>query len=108
MITSTLGRLFAFSPSGIDGREPCEAVRKMIEKYGDDRMILSYQTAVYNRRGAFSPSAGKEELRMAEEFREKARYFEPHYPMTSRVFYGLYETYKRESDREREDAENGW
>ena len=38
----------------------------------------------------------------------KARYFEPHYPMTSRVFYGLYETYKRESDREREDAENGW
>ena len=108
LFTSTLGRLFAFSPSGIDGREPCEAVRKMIEKYGDDRMILSYQTAVYNRRGAFSPSAGKEELRMAEEFREKARYFEPHYPMTSRVFYGLYETYKRESDREREDAENGW
>jgi hypothetical protein len=108
LFTSTLGRLFAFSPTGIDGHEPCEAVRKMIEKYGDDRMIRSYQTTVYNRRGVFSPSAGKEELRIAEEFRENARHLEPHYPMTAKVFFGLYETYKRESDREREDAENGW
>lgn len=108
LFTVTLGRLFSFSPIGIDEHEPCEAVCKMIEKYGDDKMISRYQTAVYNRRGMFSSSAGKEELKMAEEFKANAQYLEPHYPMTAKIFYGLYETYKRESDRERVDAENGW
>lgn len=108
LFTTTLGRLFSFSPVGTDGHEPCEAVRKAIEKYGDDKMISRYRTAVYNRRGVFSPSAGKEELRMAEEFKANAQYLEPRYPMTAKIFYGLYETYKRESDRERMDAENGW
>ena len=108
LFTATLGRLFSFSPIGADGHEPCEAVRKAIEKYGDDKMISRYQTAVYNRRGVFSPTAGKEELRMAEEFKANAQHLEPRYPMTAKIFYGLYETYKRESDRERVDAENGW
>ena len=108
LFTSTLGRLFSFSPMGDDGHEPCEVVRKMIEKYGDDKMINSYQIAVYNRRGVFSPSAGKEELRMAEEFKANAEYLEPRYPKTSKIFYGLFENYKRESERERMDAVNGW
>lgn len=108
LFTSTLGRLLSFSPSGVDGHEPCEAVRKMIEKYGDDKMINSYQVAVYNRRGVFTLSAGKDELRMAEDFRENARYLEPCYPMTAKIFHGLFETYKSEADRERMDAENGW
>ena len=108
LFTVTLGRLFSFSPLGADGHEPCETVRKMIEKYGDDMLNRRYQTAVYNRRGVFSPSAGKEELRMAEKFRENAQYLEPYYPKTAKIFYGLYETYKKESERERMDAENGW
>lgn len=108
LFTATLGRLFSFSPIGSDGREPCEAVRKMIEKYGDDKMTSRYQTAVYNRRGVFSPSAGRSELKMAEEFKSTGQYLEPDYPKTAQIFFGLYETYKRESDRERMDAENGW
>ena len=64
-----LGRLFSFSPIGKDGYEPCEAVRVLIEDYFDDRMLRSYESAVYNRRGVYSPSAGKEELRIAEAFR---------------------------------------
>ena len=108
LFTVTLGRLFSFSPLGTDGHEPCEAVRKMIEKYGDDKMSSQYRTAVYNRRGVFSPSAGKAELKMAEEFKENAQYLEPYYPKTAKIFYGLYEIYKKESERERVDAENGW
>jgi len=80
----------------------------MIEKYGDDKMISCYQAAVFNRRGVFSPSAGKEELRIAERFRANAQYLEPLYPLTAKIFYGLYETYRRESDRERMEAENSW
>ena len=108
LFTATLGRLFSYSPLGTDGHEPCEAVRNMIEKYGDDKMISRYHSAVYNRRGVFSPSAGREELRMAENFKANAQYLEPHYPKTAKIFYGLYETYKNESDRQRMDAENGW
>lgn len=104
---TTLGRLFSFSPIGVDGYEPCEAVRKMIEKYGDERMISSYQVEVYNRRGAFWASAGREELRLAEDFKMKAEYLEPHFPKTAKIFFGLYESYKRDSERERINAENG-
>ena len=108
LFTSALGRLFSFSPEGSDGHEPCEAVRVMIEKYGDDKMISRYQTCVYNRRGVFSPSAGKEELEMANAFKANAAFLEPNYPKTAKIFYGLADTYRREAERERRDAENGW
>lgn len=104
---SLLGRLFSFSPIGKDGHEPCEAVRILIEDYSDDRMLRSYESAVYNRRGIYSPSAGKEEMRIAEAFRTNAEYLIPKYPKTAKIFYSLYDRYKRESERERMDAENG-
>ena len=108
LFTITLGRLFSFSPLGDDGHEPCYAVRKMIEKYGDENMINSYQIAVFNRRGVFSPSAGKEEMSMAEEFKNNAEYLESLYPKTANIFYKLFESYNHESKRERMDAEIGW
>ena len=108
LFTLTLGRVFSFSPLGDDGHEPCYAVRKMIEKYGDDNMINSYQIAVFNRRGVFSPSAGKEEIMIAEEFKNNAEYLESLYPKTAKIFYKLFESYNRESEQERIYAENGW
>lgn len=107
LFTSTLGRLFSFSPLGEDGHEPCEAVRTMIEKYGDDKMLHSYQTAVFNRRGIFSPCAGKAELKIAENFRDNAEFLESEYPKTAEIFYGLFNQYKFEAKRQRVDAENG-
>lgn len=83
---SMLGRLFSFSPIGMDGYELCEAVRVLIEDYFDDRMLRSYESAVYNRRGLYSPSAGKEELRIAEAFRTNAEYLTLKYPKTAEIF----------------------
>ncbi|MBS5595266.1 MAG: hypothetical protein KHX08_07665, partial [Clostridiales bacterium] len=77
-------------------------------KYGDDKMINSYQIAVSSRRGLSSPSAGKEELKIANEFKKNAEYLESLYPKTATIFYNLFEHYKRESKIERLDAENGW
>lgn len=105
---SILGRLFSFSPIGADGHEPCEAVRKMIEKYGDDKLARNYEISVYYRRCVHNVTAGKDELRIAEEFRKNAEYLAPHYPSTARIYYSLFDTYKRESERERQMAENGW
>lgn len=108
LFSSMMGRLFSFSPIGKDGHEPCEAVRVLIEDYCDDRMRSSYETCVYNRRGVYSPSAGKEEMRMAEAFKDNAEYLNPRYPETAKIFYSLHDRYKRESERERMEAENGW
>lgn len=105
---SMMGRLFSYSPKGKDGHEPCEAVRTLIEKYFDDRMLNSYEASVYNQRGVYSPSAGKEEMRMAEAFRANAEYLNPVYPKTAKIFYSLHDRYKREAERERQEAENGW
>ena len=44
---------------------------------------------------------------MAGDFKTAAEFLEPDYPKTAKIFFGLYETYKRESERERKDAENG-
>ena len=64
--------------------------------------------AVINRRGVYTPSAGKVEFQMAKKFKENAQILEPHYPKTAKIFNKLYEEYMNESDRERLDAENGW
>ena len=71
-------------------------------------MINSYRISVYNRRGIYSPSAGRMELKMAEAFKANSQYLAPEYPKTAKIFWGLYDMYKEESDRERLDAENGW
>lgn len=107
LFTSTLGRLFSFSPLGDDGHEPCESVRKMIEKYGDDKMLNRYQIEVFNRRGIFSPCAGKEELKIAENFRSNAEFLESSYPKTAQIFYELSNRYEFEAKKQRVDAENG-
>ena len=49
--------MFSFSSNSDYGHEPCNAVRKMIEKYCDEQMISSYQVVVYNPCGVFSPKA---------------------------------------------------
>lgn len=107
LFTGILGRLFSYSPIDEDGHEPCVAVRKMIEKYGDDKLKNKYIYAVFDRRGVYSPSAGREETRMSEAFRENGRFLEAKYPKTASIFTGLADLYQREAIREREEAENG-
>ena len=106
LFTATLGRLFAFSPLGDDGYEPCETVRDMIEKYGDTKMASRYHITVLTKRGVFSPSAGEEEKRIAEDFKEIADYLEPNYPKTADIYKNLYKEYMILSEQERIEAEN--
>ncbi len=105
--TSILGRLFSFSPEGRDGYKPCEAVRNVIEEYADEKLIDSYESSVINERGIYSPSAGKEEKRMAEEFQEDYEYLKDNYPGTAKIYKKLSSFYMSDSERERLAAENG-
>ena len=102
-----LGRLWSFSPAGEDNYYPCEAVRTAIENYADDSMISEYKVALFNQRGVFSPSAGREEKAIAERYKNAADFFKLRYPKTAEIFYGMYRRYMAEAEEERSRAENG-
>lgn len=103
-----VGRLFTFAPVGDDGHRPCEAVRKMIEKYADQSMQREYAITIFNRRGVHSPTAGNAEKKIAQRFEDNADYLAlKGYPKTAEIYYSLARTYNSESTREREEAENG-
>lgn len=102
-----LGRLWAYSPVGKDKLYPCEAVRASIEKYADENMISEYKIAMFNQRGVFSFSAGREEKVIAERYKNTADHFKIKYPKTAEIFYGMYRQYIAEAEEERIMAENG-
>lgn len=104
LFTLALGRLFSFSPVGTDGHEPCESVRNMIEKYGDDEMNNSYITEVCNRRGVYNLTAGEDEFKIANAFKENGEYLESEHPETAKIYFGLYNIYMQDSERERRAA----
>lgn len=108
LFTFTLGRLFSYSPVGKDNYYPCEAVREMIEKYGDDSLKSNYSVETYNNQGALGVSAGKEGLRIAEKYKQTAEYFESRYPKVAEIYDDLSESYGEDAQRERLDAENGY
>lgn len=106
LFTLALGRLFSFSPVGTDGHEPCESVRNMIEKYGDDEMNNSYITEVCNRRGVYNLTAGEDEFKIANALKENGEYLESEYSETAKMYFDLYNIYMHDSERERRAAEN--
>ncbi|MCI8661647.1 MAG: hypothetical protein HFG54_15630 [Lachnospiraceae bacterium] len=103
-----MGRLFAFSPKGKDGHEPCEAVRCMIERDADDSLMREYKVTVFNKRGGFTPNAGKSERRIAEKYRDNADFLSMKYPKTAEIYYSLAKEYEIYSKNERVEAENGY
>ena len=102
-----LGRLWAYSPVGKDNLYPCEAVREIIEKYDDESMVSEYKVSMFNERGIFSPSAGREERAIAERYKNTADCFKFRYPKTAEIFYSMYRRYIVEAEEERTRSENG-
>lgn len=106
LLGSLLGRVLAYSPIDKDGYPPCQAVRKVIEHYGDESLIRSYVTSIYNQRGVFTPTAGKEERRMAENYNKIAEHMKKEgYSKTASIYYQLHKQYIYEATSSREEAE---
>lgn len=102
-----LGRLLSYSPIGEDNFYPCESVRRIIEEYADESMIQEYECEVFNKRGIFTPSAGRAEKEMATNFKSTADYLCVKYPKTAEIYFRLYRRYMSDSEMERLMAENG-
>ena len=103
-----LGRLFAMSPKGEDGSFPCEAVRIVFEEYADSAMVSEFECTVYNSRGVFWDTEGREEKKIAKTYRETADNYSCVYPRLADAFYSLAEQYEAMAKEERIEAENRW
>ena len=102
-----LGRLFAYAPVGEDGYYPCEEVREIIEKVADKSLLEEYECELFNKRGLFTPTAGREERDMANDYLKTADCLCTLYPKTAEIFYAMYRRYTHDSEWERKRAENG-
>lgn len=106
LIGSILGKLFAYSPVGSDGYYPHESVRKIIEELDYSNLASSYVSSECNKRGIYSPDAGKTEKEMALKYKEIQEALEINYPKTAEIYYKLYSNYIYESEAERRNAED--
>ena len=102
-----LGRLFAHSPSGMDGLFPCEAVRKFIEDLDSPELESSYLGEVINMRGIYSFSAGLNEKKLSIGYKDNANGLRVEWPCTARMYDRIAEYYLEDSKAEREIAEHG-
>lgn len=101
-----LGRLFACSPIGDDSYMPCEAIRKVIEEMNDQFLEEEYMIAEINKRGVYSPNAGKEEMEMSYHYKDNANKIRAKYPRTATIYDAISDNYKIQASQERESAEN--
>lgn len=101
-----LGRLFANSPMGNDGYYPHEAIRKAIEEFEyDEELVSSYCTEVFNSRGIFTPTAGKEEKEISLIYQRNANHIRTGFPRTAAIYDRLALIYSDMAQRERAHAE---
>ena len=63
---------------------------------------------MFNKRGIFSPSAGRAEKDIAEDYKDNADFLSIKYPKTADVFFKMSQRYVYDSDLERRRAENGY
>lgn len=106
LLGNVLGRLFAYSPIGKDGYYPHESIREIIEELADKSLMNSYVIAEQNKRGVYSPDAGKTEKEMALRYKENADEIRILYSESAKIYDKLCENYNYESEAERRRAED--
>lgn len=87
---------------------PCEAVRELIEEIYDEKLKSAYVIAEENKRGVYTPDAGKTELEMSRAYKENADKLRIIYPKTAMIYDALSDSYKLQADSERKYAEDEW
>lgn len=107
LLSSLLGRLFAYSPIGRDGYYPHEYVREVIEQKIDASMSNAYRVAEFNKRGVHTVDAGESEKALALHYQENAEAIRVEYPKTAEIYELISKGYFTDAKAERERAENG-
>jgi hypothetical protein len=103
-----VGRLLAYSPVGSDNYSPCEAVRELIEDIYEDSLKSAYVVAEENKRGVYTPDAGRTEMEMSRKYRDNADNLRGKFPFTAMIYDSLSDSYKSQATFERKSAEDEW
>ena len=69
---SQIGRILGTAPPDSSGLWIHEVVAETLDKRNAQAMRSGYTAGLFNQRGVYSPTGGKEELKLAEKNREKA------------------------------------
>ena len=69
---SQIGRILVRAPSDPSGLWIHEVVAEALDERNAQAMRSGYTAGLFNQRGVYSPTEGKEELKLAEDNREKA------------------------------------
>lgn len=101
-----LGRLLAYSPIGNDGYMPCEAVRKIIEKYHNDSLKDSYIAAELNKRGVHTLDDGKSEMKLSKKYMKNSKVLQKDFPFTAEIYSELSDRYEWKAEWHRRQAED--
>ena len=105
---ATMGELLTYSPKEGEGGLPCVSVCRFIDENYSEELGRAYCIEEKNKRGVYSPNAGRGERVLAEKYRKIADELNPKYPYTAGIYYELSRVYLRESEEERKEAENGF
>ena len=91
-----IGQLLSHAPSDENGRWPCGAVCEVMEGLASPRIAVGFYTAVFNARGAHSrgiEDGGKEERKLAVQYRRFAEQLAFDYPYVSDVLERIAQVY---------------
>lgn len=98
-----LGECFAYSPRN-DEIFPHIAVCKVFEKYYTEDIGKGFVLGIYNSRGIYKGTNGREEETLAAQYENYARKVRIKYPKVSTQLLKISEDYKRQAFQERERA----
>lgn len=97
---TVLGKILSYSPDGKDGIWPAKCVREIFEKAHSDTLENSFIIGKQNQRGVHTLTAGKEEKRIAEQYKLQADKIQVAYPITASILMRICDDYLEESKRD--------
>lgn len=89
-----LGQILTSGPADDDGAWPCRPVRDLLEELQSERVEREFGMRLYNLRGVTARDpydGGKQERKLAEQYRARAAGFSDTWPQTAAVFRQLAE-----------------
>ena len=87
-----------------DDMYPSKAVRRIIEYYKSSELASSFKIEKYNQRGVHFIGIGEEEQALYKKYNNWSNNMKIEYPYTAKILKELAETYKKESQTIREEA----
>lgn len=103
-----IGRILSYSPAGLDGAWPHEAVRGVIEDVASKELEREFENGVYNRRGVVTKSlteGGTQERKLAERYSGFAAAIRDRWPRTAAMLRRIADRYCVEAEREDQRVE---